>query len=132
MLGVNFCEDNMIKYGVVFGLLMVEVYWVFGECMGSIMVNLVYGVGVNYFVGLFGVGIVYDEVKVLMVVEVLGLLGGNEYVWDKCVVIVVSYIMGFVKVMVGFCYGNMEVFFSGVMVVLMLYCDDFYWLGVNY
>ena len=132
LLGANFREDNMIKYGATFGPLTVEAHWSFGERTGSNTANSAYGAGANYFAGPFGLGVAYDEVKVLTAAEALGLSGGNEYARDKRAAIAASYTTGPVKVMAGFRYGNTEAPSSGAAAALTPHRDDLYWLGVNY
>ncbi|MFS9598812.1 porin, partial [Klebsiella variicola] len=90
-----------------FGPVTVEGHWAFGERAGSQTANSAYGVGANYFGGPFGLGIAYDEVKVLTAAEALG-GPGNEYAKDKRAAIAASYTMGPVKLMGGYRYGKTD------------------------
>ncbi|CAJ0713985.1 MAG: porin [Ralstonia sp.] len=130
-LGPNFREDNMIKYTGAFGPVTVEGHWAFGERAGSQTANSAYGVGANYFGGPFGLGIAYDEVKVLTAAEALG-GPGNEYAKDKRAAIAASYTMGPVKLMGGYRYGKTDTASSGATLALLPHRDDYYWAGVNY
>jgi predicted porin len=132
LLGANFREDNMIKYGGAFGPVTVEAHWAFGERAGSQTANSAYGIGANYFAGPFGLGVAYDEVKVLTAAEALGLSGGNDYARDKRAAIAASYTVGPVKVMGGYRYGNTQTQSTGAVSALLPHRDDLYWLGVNY
>lgn len=132
LLGPNFREDNVIKYTGAFGPLTVEGHWSFGERAGSTTANSAYGVGANYFAGPFGIGVAYDEVKVLTAAEALGLSGGNEYARDKRAAVAASYTVGPVKVMGGYRYGNTEAPSSGAAAALTPHRDDLYWIGANY
>ncbi|WP_439892235.1 porin [Ralstonia sp. 25C] len=132
LLGANFREDNVIKYNGTFGPLTVEGHWAFGERAGSQTANSAYGIGANYFAGPFGLGVAYDEVKVLTAAEALGLSGGNDYARDKRAAIAASYTVGPVKVMGGYRYGNTQTQSTGAVSALLPHRDDLYWLGVNY
>ena len=132
LLGPNFREDNTIKYNGAFGPLTVEGHWSFGQRAGSNTANSAYGIGANYFAGPFGLGVAYDEVKVLTAAEALGLSGGNDYARDKRAAIAASYTVGPVKVMGGYRYGNTQTQSTGAVSALLPHRDDLYWLGVNY
>ena len=132
LLGPNFREDNTIKYNGAFGPLTVEGHWSFGQRAGSNTANSAYGIGANYFAGPFGLGVAYDEVKVLTAAEALGLSGGNDYASDKRAAIAASYTVGPVKVMGGYRYGNTQTQSTGAVSALLPHRDDLYWLGVNY
>ncbi|MEE2978420.1 MAG: porin [Pseudomonadota bacterium] len=130
LLGANFREDNVIKYTGAFGPLTVEGHWSFGERAGSNTANSAYGIGANYFAGPFGLGVAYDEVKVLSAQEIGG-APGNDYGRDKRAAVAASYTVGPVKVMGGYRYGNTAAPSTGTP-ALTPHRDDLYWLGVNY
>ncbi|MGH1509402.1 porin [Ralstonia solanacearum] len=131
LLGPNFREDNVIKYTGQFGPVTVEGHWAFGERAGSQTANSAYGLGANYFAGPFGLGVAYDEVKVLTAAEALG-GSGNEYARDKRAAIAASYTVGPVKLMGGYRYGKTDTASSGATLALLPHRDDLYWVGVNY
>jgi len=130
LLGPNFREDNMIKYGAAFGPVSLEAHWSFGERAGSFTTNSAYGVGANYFGGPFGFGVAYDEVKVPNLVEFAG-GPGNDYGRDKRAAVAASYTVGPVKLMGGYRYGNTQAPSTGTP-ILTPHRDDLYWLGANY
>lgn len=121
-----------------FGLVIVQVYWLFGigvlsvnligggngEVLGQVWCDSGYGVGVVYLVGLLGVMFVYDQYNLSI------LFGGGVFSFGMVckVVLVGSYFFGDVfKIMGGYCWGqNKNV--NGSVVL----CDDYFWVGVNY
>jgi predicted porin len=132
LLGANFREDNMMKYAGAFGPVTVEGHWSFGQRAGSQTANSAYGLGANYFAGPFGLGVAYDEVKVLTAAEALGLAAGNDYARDKRAAIAASYTVGPFKVMGGYRYGNTQTQTTGAVSALLPHRDDLYWIGANY
>lgn len=96
-----------------------------GEHVDSQTANSVYGVGINYFDGPFGLSIAYDEVKVLTAAEALG-DPGDGYAKNKRAAIAAGYTMSPVKLMGGYRYGKAGTASPGATLTLLSYRNDYH------
>ncbi|AOY98854.1 hypothetical protein BKK81_05895 [Cupriavidus sp. USMAHM13] len=129
--GPNFRESNMAQYTGTFGPVTLYTHWSFGERAGSVTAGSAYGAGATYFSNGFGIGVGYDEVKTLNTAEATGASGGSDYGRDMRAAIGLSYMLGPVKLMGGYRWGNSVAPASGTP-TLLPHRDDMYWAGVNW
>ena len=123
---------NSRAYGkVTFGPVTLYTHWSFGERAGSVTAGSAYGAGVTYFSNGFGIGVGYDEVKTLNTAEATGASGGSDYGRDMRAAIGLSYMLGPVKLMGGYRWGNSVAPATGTP-TLLPHRDDMYWAGVNW
>lgn len=136
LAGVNFREDNMVKYVGVFGGLTAEAHYSFGAGTGTLGVvslagngggevpgnfrdNSAYGGTLSYLSGPFGVVVGYDQWNPAVTI-------GNSASLKKASV-AASYAMGPVKLVAGYRWGSNKDAAGNT-----LLRDDFYWVGANY
>ncbi|QQX89613.1 porin (plasmid) [Cupriavidus necator] len=134
--GVNFREDNMLKYVGVFGGLTAEAHWSFGagsgtlgvvpvagggtgESAGNFRDNSAYGATLSYTNGPFGVVAGYDQWNP-------AITAGNPASLKKASA-AASYAVGALKFVAGYRWGYNKDAAGNT-----LLRDDYYWLGVNY
>ncbi|MHA7682576.1 porin [Cupriavidus sp. PET2-C1] len=129
--GPNFRESNMVQYQGQFGGVSLNTHWSLGERSGSLAAGSAYGIGASYFSDGFGLGVAYDEVKTLNTAQATGASGSNDYGRDMRAAIGASYMLGKVKLMGGYRWGNSVAPATGTP-TLLPHRDDMYWLGLNW
>jgi predicted porin len=135
-LGINYREDNTIKYLGAFGPVTVAAHYSFGvgvpligatplagggagETPGAFRDNNGYGAAVTYLNGTFGATLAYDEWHPAVT-------SGQQGVARKLGT-AVSYASGPFKAMLGYRWAKTD-FANGN----TLARDDYYWAGINY
>nr|WP_315593636.1 porin [uncultured Cupriavidus sp.] len=134
--GVNFREDNMLKYVGAFGGLTAEAHWSFGagtstlgvvplagagagETPGAFRDNTAYGAGLSWSSGTYGIAVGYDQWNPAITV-------GSPTSLKKAS-IAANYTVGPLKLMAGYRWGHNQDATGST-----LLRDDYYWVGANY
>lgn len=129
--GPNFRENNMAQYQGVFGPITATGHWSFGERTGTFAAGSAYGVGVSYLNDVFGFALGYDEVKTVNTAQAAGNSTSNDYGRDMRATVAGSYMLGPVKLVVGYRWGNSVAPSTGTP-SLLPHRDNMYWAGVNW
>lgn len=134
MAGLNYREDNTVKYSGTFGPVNVAAHYSFGvgapaigltpitlpsETPGHAGDNAGWGASATYLGGTFGATIFYDQWNPALAT---GQAGRSRKAGAAA-----SYSSGLFKVMAGYRWAKME-FANGATFMR----DDYYWAGVNY
>lgn len=135
-VGLNFREDNTVKYSGNFGGLTAEAHWSFGagtgvlgtiplagngagESPGHFRDNSAYGAGLSYSAGPVGVAVAYDQWNP-------AITPGNAGAAKK-VAVAGSYAVGPALFMVGYRWGR-DADSAGRTLIR----DNYYWFGASY
>lgn len=134
MAGLNYREDNMVKYSGTFGPINVATHYSFGvgapaiglspitapsETPGHASDNAGWGASLTYLDGTFGATVFFDQWNPALTT---GQAGRSRKAGAAA-----SYTTGPLKFMAGYRWANLD-FANGATFLR----DDYYWAGVNY